>query len=204
MKKFKRTIAMGCAAIMSVSALSVNVFASEAEKASAISAARNAGYTVVENAIDYSVYDDDMVYIQEHADAINEYNKKLANTNGLTRAMSYSAWNMNRIYSFTDTGSMMYAIPYYFVPTSNSMYFNALVENISKQPYMAVNIVTDPSSGTLSYVGSYNITAKSGAANTYEWSNYKRALTKNTKYTFTLMAYSNWGYAEMDIYKSAM
>lgn len=204
MKKFKKILTMGCAVILSVSAMSINVFADEIEKEKAISIAKDAGYTIIENAINYSIYDDDMVYIQEHADAINEYNKSLVALNSLTRATSYSAWNMNNVYSFTSTNTGLRAIPYYFVPTTNSMYFNALVENVNKQPFMAVNIVTNPSTGTLSYVGSYNISAKSGADNTYEWNNYRRALSTNTKYTFTLMALSDWEYAEMDIYKSAM
>ena len=204
MKKFKKIVALGCAAVMALSAMSMSAFADEAEKEKAISIAKDAGYTVVENAIDTSIYGDDMVHIQEHADAINEYNKNLTNLNGIARASSYSAWNMNNIYSFTSRNTSLRAIPYYFVPTTTSMYFNALVENVSEQPYMAVNIVKDPSSGTLSYVGSYYIPAKSGADNTYEWNNYKRPLSKGTKYTFTLMSYSNWSYAEMDIYKTAM
>lgn len=204
MKKFRKILTMCLTMVITISTMSISSFASESQTNDAIAVAEESGYTVIENMIDYSIYDGDMVYIQEHADAIEEYNKSLTEKNELLKATSYSAWNMNQVYSFTSRNASLKSIPYYFVPTTTSMYFNAKVENVGDRPYMAVNIVTNPSTGTLSYVGSYYIDPKSGTTDTYEWNNYKRALSKGTKYTFTLMAYSSWTYAEMDIYKSAM
>lgn len=59
MKNVKKLLAMALTAIMAVSAMSVSAMAQE---------------TIVEGKIDYSVYDSDMVYIQEDADMIAEYN----------------------------------------------------------------------------------------------------------------------------------
>lgn len=201
MKKFKKFMVMGCAVAMSMTAMGINAFASETTD-KAIAIAREAGLTVVENMIDYSIYGEDMVYIQEHADMVEEYNNKIKSR--AARATSYTAWDMSKIFSFTTRSGSLFAIPYYFVPTSSAMYFNATVKGISQQPFMTINIVTDPSAGTLDYQGTYYIPQKSGETTTYEWSNYKRPLTSGEKYAFTLIGYSNWSYASMDISKSSM
>ncbi len=204
MKKFKKLITISCIAIMAVSTLNLSAFASLADREAAAAKAREEGYTVLDNMIDYSIYDDDMIYIKEQADAVEEYNKSLKNSNRAARLSSYSAWNMNNIYSMTTKSSSSLEIPYYFVPTANYMYFNTIIRNVNKQPYMTVNKLTNTSTGTLQYVGAYNVDEKPGTANTYEWNNYKRALDKGSKYVFAMWALTNWSSMEIDIYKSAM
>lgn len=200
MKKFKKAIAVCLTAVMAMSVMSIGVFASSNETAIAENMAVKAGYTVVENMIDYTVYDADMVYIQEHADKAAEYNAALA-----TRATigSYTSWNWssNGIYSRTTGSAAGFTISYYFTPVSNYLYFNAEITGAAKAPYLAVNKLN--SDGSLTYVGSYNVT--SAGDNTYEWSNYKRALNAGQNYTFSLWCGSgNWSYSSLDIYKSAM
>ena len=71
----------------------------------------------------------------------------------------------------------------------------------SVAPSLAVNKLNND--GSLTYVGSYDI--RSTGNETYEWSNYRRALNAGQKYVFSLWSNSgNWSYASLDIYKSAM
>lgn len=188
MKKFKKMLAIGMTAVMAISAISVGAFADETKKS-----------TYVDGMIDYSVYDSDMVYIQEHADKAAEYNAMLKARAAIGR---YNEWAWSRgIYSTTTGSAAGLSIYYYFVPTTTSMYFNAEVTGVSVAPSLAVNKLNDD--GTLTYVGSYNIA--SAGNNTYEWSNYKRSLNAGQKYVFSLWSNSsNWNYASLDIYKSAM
>lgn len=188
MKKFKKMLAMCLATVMAVSITSVGVFADETKK-----------FTYVDGMIDYSVYDSDMVYIQEHADKAAEYNAMLKTRAAIGR---YDEWAWSRgIYSRTIESAISYNIFYYFVPTTTSMYFNAEITGLSVAPSLSVNKLNDD--GTLTYVGSYNIA--SAGNNTYEWSNYKRSLNAGQKYVFGLWSNSdNWDYASIDIYKSAM
>lgn len=194
--KLRKIITMGIAAVMAVSAMSVTAMAEESTEVTTL--------TEVTGKIDYSIYDSDMVYIQEHADKIEEYNENLKKA----RATSYSEWSWsNGIYSRTTGKASGIAIPYYFVPTTTSMYFNVEVydaginnSSADETPYLTVNILN--SDGSLSYVGSYNITKVSD--HTYQWSNYKRSLSKGTQYVFSLLAATNWGSSVLDIYKTSM
>lgn len=179
---------MSIAAIMAVSAMSISAFA-----ATDVATTDN-NYSA--NAIDYSVYDSDMVYIQEHADMVAEYN---ANLNKIRT--SYSEWKWSYgVYSETSRNSSSIINDCYFVPTTTGIYFNVDVDGVSKTPYLAVNKLM--TNGSLSYVGSYNITSTGN--NSYKWENYKRTVSAGQKYVFWLMADTNWSYASIDIYKSAM
>ena len=200
MKKFKKVMAMSWAAVMAVSAMSMSAFATENKTEEAIEIARKSGYTVIENMVDYSVYDTDMVYIQEHADKVAEYNTALKRRASIGSYNSWD-WNSNGIYSRTTGSASGFNISYYFTPVNNYLYFNAEITGVSKAPSLAVNKLN--SDGTLTYVGSYNVT--SAGDETYEWSNYKRSLNKGQNYVFSLWSNSsNWSYSSLDIYKSAM
>lgn len=193
MKKFRKLFAMGLAAVMAISTISISAFADE-------NVNEYAGLTIVEGMIDYSIYGSDMVYVQEDADAVTAYNESLK-SNG-ARAVSFSQWSWSRgIYSSTTYNIDAYTIPYYFVPTTSSMYFNAQVTGVTSAPRLAVNKLL--SDGTLEYVGAYPIS--SAGNNTYEWTNYSRPLTAGQKYVFTLRTTAqDWEFASIDIYKSAM
>lgn len=159
----------------------------------------NDEYTVVDNMIDYSVYDSDMVYIQEHADLVAEYNETI--TNPLTRATTYTEWSWsNGIYSYTSRNSSAIAINRSFTPVNSYLYFNVDVSGVSSTPWLGVNKLN--SNNTLTYVGSYNIT--SDGNNNYSWTNYKRSLTSGQKYVFSLLSNNRWSTASIDIYKSSM
>lgn len=200
MTNFKKAMAMSCAAIMTISAMGMSVFASSNETKAAEKVAVEAGYTVIENMIDYSVYDEDMVYLQEHADKAAAYNVALK-----ARATigSYSAWDWSSdgVYSCTTRSAAGLTISYYFTPANNYLYFNAEVRGLSEAPYLAVNKLN--ANGSLTYVGSYYVT--SSGDNTYEWSNYKRTLSAGQNYVFGLWCDDGkWSYAGLDIYKAAM
>lgn len=200
MKKFKKVVAMCLTAVMALSVMSIGAFASSNETAMAENMAVEAGYTVVENMIDYTVYDADMVYIQEHADKAAEYNAALKARATIGSYTSWS-WSSDGIYSRTTGSAAGFTIGYYFTPASNYLYFNAEITGAAKAPYLAVNKLN--SDGSLSYVGSYNVTSAGGED--YAWTNYKRALNAGQNYTFSLWCGSgNWDYASLDIYKSAM
>lgn len=199
MKKFKKAIAMCLTAAMALS-MNAGVLASANTTEMAESLAIKAGYTVVKNMIDYTVYDEDMVYIQEHADKVAEYNAALA-----ARATigSYTSWDWasNGIYSKTARSVAGFTINCYFTPVNNYLYFNAEVTGVSEAPYLSVNKLN--ADGSLTYVGSYDVS--SAGDDTYEWSNYKRTLSAGQNYTFSFWSSSgNWSYASLDIYKSAM
>lgn len=199
MKKFKKILTMGCAVVMAVSVMSINSFASVNTKKAAELATKS-GYTVIDNMIDYSVYDDDMVYIKEHADRADAYNAKLYTRAAIGTYNSWD-WSSDGIYSATTRRASGIAINYYFTPTNNYLYFNAEITGTSAAPYLAVYKLN--SNGSLTYVGSYNVTTTGDE--TYEWSNYKRSLNKGQNYVFNLLSNSNnWSYASLDIYKSAM
>ncbi len=192
MKKFKKIISMGLVAVMAMSVMSMSGFAAETEKTAETK-------TIVEGMIDYSIYDSDMVYIQEHADKVAAYNAMLKSRASIGR---YNEWSWSQgIYSTTSRSAAGISINYYFVPTTSSMYFNAEVTGTSVAPSLAVNKLNND--GSLTYVGSYDI--RSTGNETYEWSNYRRALNAGQKYVFSLWSNSgNWSYASLDIYKSAM
>lgn len=145
--------------------------------------------------IDYTVYDADMVYIQEHADKVAEYNKNMS-----TRAYSAWNWTTNGVYSRTTGSAAGFTISYYFTPVNNYLYFNVDITG-GNNPYLTVNKLN--SDGSLSYIGSYNITSTGGE--NYNWSNKKRSLTSGQNYVFSLWNDSgNWSYSSIDIYKSSI
>lgn len=200
MKKFKKIIAMGCVAVMAISAMSMSAFATNSKTQAAYNLATEAGYTVIYNMIDYSVYDDDMVYLQEHADKAAEYNAML-NTRATIGSYTSWSWASDGIYSRTTGSAAGFTIGYYFTPVNNYLYFNAEVTGTTAAPYLAVNKLNND--GSLTYVGSYNV-ASSGD-NSYEWTNYKRSLNKGQNYVFSMWSGAgNWSYSSLDIYKSAM
>lgn len=188
MKKFKKILTMGLAAIMAISAISMSAFAADGEDVNS---------SEDNSVIDYTVYDEDMQYIPAHAEIIEQYNQQIKRT----RATSYSAWSWSAgIYSRSTGSACAMIIPFYFTPVYNYLYFNVEVTGSSAVPYMTVNKYL--SDGSLSYVGSYAIT--SSGSNTYEWSNKKRTLTAGTNYVFCLLNDTNWSSATMDIYKTSM
>lgn len=190
MLKFKKLVALLSAVVMLFSMGCMGALADEN---------RNEELTIIDGMIDYTIYDSDMVYIQEHADLTAQYNARLNTARALST--TYASWNWNNgIYSFTSKNAAGITPGYSFTPVTNSMYFNAEVTNVNAAPYMTVNKLL--SDGSLSYVGSYNITSIGG--NSYQWTNYKRSLNAGQKYIFGLWANSNWTFASMDIYKSAM
>lgn len=200
MKKFKKIIAMGCAVVMAVFAMNIGAFAATNKTEIAKNNAVEAGYTVIDNMIDYSIYDEDMVYIKEHADKVAEYNAALKARRSIN---AYSAWDWDSdgIFTRTTRSAMLVTINYYFTPVNNYLYFNAEVTGAGTEPYLATQKLN--SDGSLTYVGSFEITSKNDG--TYEWSNYKRALTKGQNYVFSLCSRSgNWSYSSLDIYKTAM
>lgn len=200
MKKFKKVVAMCLTAAMALSMMSVGAFASADTTKMAESMAADAGYTVVENMIDYEVYDADMVYIQEHADKTAEYNAALKSRATIGSYRSWS-WTSDGIYSKTTGSAAGFTIGYYFTPVNNYLYFNAEVTGAEEAPYLAVNKLN--SDGSLTYVGSYNVSSAGG--DSYEWSNYRRALNAGQNYTFSLWCGSgNWSYSSLDIYKAQM
>lgn len=184
MKNVKKLLAMALTAIMAVSAMSISAMAQE---------------TIVEGKIDYSVYDSDMVYIQEDADMIAEYNAQRKMARAIT---DYPAWNMSKVFSKTGGELVGLTIPYYFVPVNDYLYFNAEVldgERASK-PRLTVTLIKP--NGDPYYVGSYYITSQGDG--TYKWDNYKRALSAGSKYVFSVQGTTNWDYVSIDIYKSKM
>lgn len=180
MKKFEKIVAMCLAVVMSITALSVSVSANE-------------------DAIDYSVYDPDMVYIVEDAMRTDEYNATLKSRSARG---STPVWDWdNGIYSETCGASSGFGLEYAFVPVNNYLYFNVEVGGVSAAPHMAVNKLN--SDGSLTYVGSYYLNSLGN--NTYGWTNYKRTLTSGQQYTFSFWyTDSTWTYAYVDVYKSAM
>ncbi len=188
MKKMnlKKMLTMALVAMMAISTMSISV-----------SAEQNTKISTESGMIDYSIYDSDMVYIQEHADMVEQYNEQIKKT----RAMTYTEWSWsNGIYSRTSGVSSGILIPFYFIPTTNSLYFNVEVNGCSKVPYMTVNKYN--SDGTLTYVGTYYITAN--GTNSYAWSNYRRSLTAGTKYVFGVLGDTNWSSALIDIYNQPL
>lgn len=183
MKKFKKIMAMGLAVIAAVSAMNVSVFA------------ENAAVGAADTAIDYSVYDEDLVYIPEHAEMIEQYNEYLNRVR-----ISYVAWNWsNGIYMGSSAANVFSLyVPYYFTPTSNYLYFNIEVEDVSEVPYLTVN---EYDNGAFNYIGSYNIT--SIGSNNYAWENKKRTLNAGTDYVFALFSGDNWATATIDIYNTS-
>ncbi len=184
MKKFKAIISMIAVCAIIVSIGSSSVFAEKR-------------VTIIDNMIDYTLYDTEMVYVQEHAEKVAQINEQIKRN----RAFSYTSYNWNNgIYSSTSQGACIWNIGYSFTPVSNGLYFNIDIQGASAQPYLTVNKLL--SGGTLSYVGSYPIT--SVGANNYTWENYKRTLTAGQAYVFMVDSANNWNFGSIDIYKSAM
>ena len=182
MKKFKKLIAMGLTTVTALSIMSISTFAAET------SANVPSDLTVIDNMIDYSIYDDDMVYIQEHADKVAEYNAAVLERQASSRAVSYVEWNWsNGIFSRTTGSASAYAIYYSFTPTSSYLYFNVDVTGSTYPTYMTVNKLN--SNNTLTYVGSYYV--DSVGNNNYSWDNYRRSLNAGQKYVFSLFVESS-------------
>ena len=171
------------------------------------SAKQNENYTIIENMIDYNVYDSDMVYIQEHADKVAENNAKLYVARTLptvsTLATTDNEWNWTSrgIYSTTSRNALGFTLGYYFVPVNNYLYFNSEVTGDSDcDPGIVVQKLN--SDGSTTYVGTYLVTSTGDG--TYEWTNYRRALTAGQKYVFSFWGDTVYSYASLDIYKAAM
>ena len=159
--------------------------------------------TIVENMIDYTVYGEDMVYIQEHADLVAQYNQNVLLKN--SRATTYRAWSWDTgAYVETESnGGWLINPEYYFVPDNNVMYFSVDVRNVSEQPYIMLNTY-NASTGTLTYIGSYNIDENSYVDNRYSWTRYTVPVTTNEKYVVGLTALSSWSYAQLKINNDAL
>lgn len=190
MKKFRKvlTIVLALTTLLSVCCISAS-----AETQNVLD-----GYTIVDGMIDRTIYGDDIVYIQEHADRVAQMNETK-----LTRATTYTPWDWSRgIYSVTGRNATGIDIGYSFTPVSSRLYFNARVEGDGCAP--GVVLCTLNSNGSTTYVGTYMISYNSSEG-AYVWDNYSRPVNSGTPYTVSIWA-TNGSYTslELDIYKSAI
>lgn len=185
----KKLLTMVVATVMAISAMGMTAFAAVNED----EVSNNSDIV-----IDYS----DLVYVQEDADAVAEYNAMVKS--GQITAINYTEWSWSKgIFSITTPNASGVEYPYYFVPTANYLYFNLEFNEPEDgpadrdyQPWMRISILEDD--GTLSYVGNYYPT-KTGDY-TYSLKNYKRPLNAGTKYVVSLWAHTNWKSVSLDIY----
>lgn len=212
MKTLRKIFSTVLACGMLFSAVNVNVFAKKSDDeisaktpisflaAKAKAVAEASGLTVIDNMIDYSIYDEDMIYIKEQADMVAEYNAlktQAANS-------SYTAWNWDTrgIYSRTSGRGNGLSINYSFTPVAKYLYFNSEITGNDIAPFLSVNKLQ--SNDDLEYVGAYYVTAS--GTNSFTWTNYKRTLTAGQPYIFSFWAGNgnNWSTLSVDIYKTAM
>lgn len=176
-------MAMALSAMLAVGGMGISAMAS--------------GQTLAEmdpTPFDFSIYDDDMVYVPEHAQLVEEY---FSNNNARLSA-TYREWNWasEGICSKTASNTAGYIVPYYFSPTNNSLYFYVDVLNARSEPFMTVNKYY--SDGSVSYLGTYYITPVGGG--TYRWENYRRQLNNSEDFMFSVFAYDGWTNMSIDIY----
>lgn len=181
MKNFKKLLAVALAAVTAMSVMGITAMAE------VTSTGRNP------DKIDYSIYDSDMIWVQEDADMIAQLNEQLKES-----ATILPTWNWSDgIFSVTSSSAAMFVNMPVFVPKYNYLYLNVEVVGAIAQPELVVGTYD---AGVINYYGTYPITETS-TEGTYRFSNYKRALTAGKSYYLNVMSTkSNWRYANMDVY----
>lgn len=120
--------------------------------------ANTENYTIVDGMIDYSVYDSDVIYVQEHADWVEAYNEYLMNNQVMAIDSSnpptigqFEPWNWDTdgMYAMTVGPATMLTPQYYFQPINIRLYVDAAVEGVTAAPSLLMMTLDD--NGKLEY-----------------------------------------------------
>ena len=183
MKKFKKIIAMGCAAIMAMSVMSMSAFATENSKES-----------------EEKIY---FIQMDEHGNDIKtiplvktipgEKQAKLVQNERASKPI----WDLSsQNYSTTKSGYALFNLPYRFTGTRGYRVYVTANMTVPGGTWaeIAINNVTN---GT-SYMGSVEM-EKSG--NLFSISGRLHGISLNNYYTYTMQASSNCTYSDIELYQ---
>lgn len=183
MKKFKKIIAMGCAAVMAVSIMSVSVFAAENQSES-------------NSEIYFVQMDENGNDIRTIPLVKTEPGRKQAELLQKARAAK-PIWDLSsKDYTLTKSNYALYTLPYRFTGTRGYKVYVSANMTVPGGTWaeIAINNVT---SGT-SYMGSVSM-EQSG--NMFSISGRLHGITSGNYYTYTMQASTDCTYSDIELYQ---